>query len=170
MPYIESDFEDDVEEIVHYFNKNEPEMIDDVRNLGFKLKHLGSGLFRDAYLLKGHELIVKVPQDDGYCGWNMNFLHTKKEIANIKRIKRNKKYRPLWRYLPRIHYYNKESGLVLMERYYEIKNWKLADQITTMLSNLVDDLLGSDSDNDIHSQNVFITQDESPVLIDLGYF
>jgi hypothetical protein len=154
----------DEEEVIRLFKKYKPEDYDEVESV-FKLKYLGSGIFRRAYQIRGLDLVVKTP--DGASRFDSNLRHAKEEIRKIQRIRKAKKYSPLRRYLPKIHYFNKYNGVMLMTKY---SKWpsNTKDVVTQIISNLITDLRGHEGD--LHENNIARDEWGEPVIIDLGYF
>ena len=173
----------DLYEVPDVFKKTQPTDIEFVKKLGYKTRRIGSGLFRSTYSLKydGKVLpyVVKVPRPDESNDNGDGIVHAQAEIDKIKTIRKSESLSPFHRYLPRIYYFNENTGLLLERRYEKFKNGKGA-LVALMLSNLATDLGrdGKDDESchggDLHDDNVMYYEDDDnnqvPVIIDLGYF
>ena len=162
-----------IHSVVDDFKKNKPGTKDEIEDLGYDLKFLSDGLFREVYALK-HErevlpFVIKLPKSGNFTSC---LEHVKCEMATIKKIKKDNKFAALRRYLPKTYYYNEKSGLVLQKRYISF-NTNESTLVATILSNLVSDLNGHGGD--VHESNVMYILDKTigekkPVIIDFGYF
>lgn len=158
-----------VQEVIRLFKKYKPEDRRDIKDMGLKLKLLGSGLFRRGYRINGLPVVVKIPKEDGENRYESNRIHAIEEIQKIRTIRKTKKYRPFWRYLPEVLYFDENSGVILMPEYGRLKESE-ANLFSSFLSNLADDL-GRDDENDMHDENVgWNFEKEEYVILDLGYF
>jgi len=80
------------------------------------LTFIGQGSYRKVYKISDLPLVVKLPiGEDGT--FDDNIAHTYNEMDAIKRVTRYKKYDKIRKYLPKIYYYNKTHGVILMHEY-----------------------------------------------------
>lgn len=147
--------------------KYEPQTMDDVEGMGISFESIGEGLFREAFRIKGANLVIKVPKTDGDESWEDCYKHAMDEVKKVKSFRKGKKYRVLWRYLPKILYVNERSGLILMPYYRKLSISK-REIVADMISNLFCDL-GRDNGGDVHESNVALGEYDEPVVLDFGY-
>lgn len=159
----------DVKAAIRLFKRHNPETKEDVLRMGFKLKKLGSGLYRHGYKLNGFPLVVKFPKvDHDHVDYPSCVDHSSEEIRKLRMIKKRQRYKVLRRYLPVIYYYNESYGLVLLPYYKRLRSNE-AEIVSIILGNLVEDTRGGDGD--LHTSNVaYDTEEERYVILDLGYF
>jgi hypothetical protein len=88
-----------------------------------ELKLVGEGAFRRAYSVDKLPIVVKFPciYGDSHIlsgkDWKYCVKHTKNEILAYHTILADNHYSGLRRFLPKIHYYNFETGVTVMQRY-----------------------------------------------------
>jgi hypothetical protein len=76
-----------------------------------RLVHLGTGAFRSVYRIKGTDYVIKFPEpNNNYLGID----HAQDEVKNIEKMKKIKCLRP---HLPKIHHYDRKSGVIVMDYY-----------------------------------------------------
>lgn len=126
-------------------------------------KNLGGGVFREAYQIKDLPLVVKFPiEDDGID-------HSRDEMRKIKKFS---KFKFLRKYLPKVYYYDRQSGVIVMKFYEDFEDCGDAcDAVGTLAGELIKRLTGV-SMVDIHSENVRVRDTYKPprlVFCDLGY-
>lgn len=162
----------DIKMIVFLFNSFHFRSAAEARKTGLVLKEFVSkheGSFRRVYQVESLKLVVKFPQ--GSCGRYSGIEHTNEEIDTFERISTYKKYKYLRHYLPKIYYYNRKTGVVLMKKY-KLLDYKTAELASSILNKLAFDILGHSTD--IYSSNVAVeyTKYGCPKvkIIDLGYF
>ena len=163
-----------VEEVVKLFKKHNPATPEEARKLtGLKLKYLGEGCFRDAYRIKGTDLVVKFPLWGEYEGID----HSCSEIDTVKKVKRMAKYKPLRMFLPEFYYTDYGTGVIIME--YCKKLGYGREKIADLIDSFVSSILGCDRyGSDMHYNNigVKVTEDEwgckttEYKIIDFGIF
>jgi hypothetical protein len=90
--------------------KNRPKNLLDTSQLGLKLVHLGTGAFRSVYRIKGTDYVIKFLVENNY----LDTEHSRLEVRNIKRLQKFRSLRP---YLPKIYYYDRKTGVIIMEYY-----------------------------------------------------
>jgi hypothetical protein len=149
--------------VVKMFHEKEPATID---NLNLKLTPIGvSGAYRKVYRINGLPLVIKEPKDKS-CR-----KHARAEYKTIQRILRYKKYARLTRYMPEVYYFNEKTGLMLMHYYRPLpKRYKCIARLLDVIVELTWPYAMDQNECDVHGGNVALTEDNLPVIIDLGYF
>ena len=160
---------------VKKFQNNNPTTKQEIKALGFKVRHAGSGAFRDVYILKGTGLVVKIPQDS----WS-TVDHSQNELKWYVKIMTTKKYKVLKNYMPEIYYYDYENGVILMKEYAQFFNdkrlkdfWNKVSSLGEVFNDLFNQLLCKkrewrDFDN---SGNIgWDASNSKLVVLDLGCF
>lgn len=154
-------------DIIELFNKYHFESVYDIKKAGLKIKEIGSGEFRTAYLIE-KQLVAKFPTGDiRYCksNWGHTAIgHSINEVAAIKKVLKTRKFRPMHRYMPEILYFNEETGVILMHRYDSVSSDKSI--ICGMITDLADDI--GLNYCDFHEYNVGINDDGEVKVLDLG--
>jgi len=149
---------------IKYIQKAKPRTIEDFESLGFRLKRIGGGVFREVYRIKSFPLVVKFPCDEP------SDRHSRAEMRKIKKLS---EFPFLRKYLPRVYYYDPKSGVIVMELYSRFSdNVDAADALGRLAGMLIHRLTGVPM-KDIHTDNI-LTPDprrRSPRLVfcDLGY-
>ena len=101
--------------IAHIY-KHKPTTPDEFRAAGVPLgKHLGAGVFREVLKVKGCPLVVKFPLD---ANWDCH-EGVDHSALEMKKLARLKKFKWMRRFLPKIYYYDRKHGIIVM-RYYEL--------------------------------------------------
>ena len=140
-------------EIVKLIKKYKPTSAVALRRLGFKLKGMGTGLYRKTYSIIGFGLVIKFN-----VGWD-NGEHAYNEIKVIKRILRYDKYKPLRKYVPKIYWFDRKTGTTLVQQYEKMRNSrrykKAMDTIDTKAYNILK------AADDLHSANFAIERSPS---------
>jgi hypothetical protein len=127
------------------------------------LKRLGSGAFREAYLIN-NAAVVKFPIGDH----ESNLYHSQKEIAMIRKINNKAKYRALRPFLPKVYYTDYRHGILIVERCYKLKAgipYIVADIIGKVFEAIINQTSWS---ADIEYYNVMENAEGEYRLIDLG--
>lgn len=89
--------------------ENRPENLLTASNLGLKLIHVGSGAFRAVYRIKDTNLVIKFPDP-----YENGEYHSREENRMIEKLYQ---YKVLRSYLPKIFYFERKSGVIVMEYY-----------------------------------------------------
>ena len=134
---------------------------DILRELGYTLKFLGGGLFRNTYRIVGTKLVVKVPI--GAKGRR----HSQGETKAYRRIMKSKrKYTTIQLYMPEILAYNTKTGIILMPEYRmsSAKDKRKLEEI----AQIVLEAMGKYCD--LHRWNIGRDKEGQFRFIDLGYF
>ena len=155
---------------IRRIKKYRPTTPAEFKDAGVPLGRLvGSGVFREVVRVKGCDLVVKFPLDDG--GYRDGRMHTTVELRKLKKLA---EYPWMRRYLPKVHYHDPKSGVLVMRYYPRFKNYE--DQIEG-LGNLIRVLLRRITGvniSDIHCENIRNgtgpePENYLPILCDLGY-
>lgn len=151
-------------DVVGLFKKYKPKTYEDVIGLGFKLKQLGSGLYRIGYQIDNLPFVVKLCKESDPTSSDVQ--HANEEMAALKKLSKSK-FKTLHRYLPKVFYFNKSSGITLMPLYKHLA-YKESEHFIDFVNKLYWDLGGKDGD--LHTSNVaFDNEKEEYVIIDLGF-
>lgn len=92
-----------------------------LKDCGFTLRMVSYGAFRDVYEIVGTPYVVKIPIHDSqpvYAGRD----HSETEYAEWKRAMRLQSYKSIRHYLPVIHYFERSTGLLLIDKYTQLEN------------------------------------------------
>ena len=137
--------------------------------MGLKLVHLGTGAFRAVYRITGTDFVIKFETDWAGAG------HSRDEVNNIKKLAKSKSLRP---HLPRIHYYDPKSGVIVMN-YYTRYNKTRANKphpartygdITwerVLISDLIKELTGVNF-SDLGAENFRMDKNDVVKFVDVG--
>jgi len=154
--------------LVGRFDKHKPKSLDDIHALGIKTRRIGCGVYRTAHKITGLPVVIKIPATDHQdCR-----RHSVAEDRAVRSIKRFKVYAPLKKYMPRIYYCDKSTGIMLVHFYKPIKGSHghvLASVINDLIHAIWPYATEGTGGVDMHSGNIGM-DDAQPKLIDLGYF
>lgn len=135
---------------------------------GFSLKLVGEGCFRDTFRVLDTPLVIKFPcKEYGRRSYNKNLKHALQEYDAWKHIKESTNELRLFRkYLPRVHYFNPVTGVIVMTEY----NTKAAYKRTRMIAALRNRLYKSLNacSTDLYEGNVGVDKRGNLKIIDLG--
>lgn len=137
-----------------------------MRDIGFTLRRLGEGVFREAFKIANCDLIIKFPLTEGQIGDDC-VRHTRTEVKRLRRLMRHGVMR---KFLPKIHYFDSRNGVVVMQYYPAFRD--MEDQVDAMGKMLGSVIFKATRIRctDIHSDNVHRGKGEKDaVIIDLGY-
>ena len=156
-----------INRIVELFDKHKPKTLVDINALGLKTRKIGNGVYRTVYKITGFPLVIKLPANDNAdCK-----RHSVAEALTVRKINRFKKFAILKKYMPRIYYCEKSTGVMLVHFYKPVRGSE-----GHALASVIDDLVCTiwpyainNGEVDIHSGNIGIDEEQSK-LIDLGYF
>lgn len=90
----------------------------DALNAGLPLSLLGSGSYRKVYDIPGTKLIVKFPNVE-YLTEAECIKHSVKEYEAVTKVmsSKDKRYAPIRKHMPRIHFCNPITGVLVANRY-----------------------------------------------------
>lgn len=125
--------------------KHRPASLFVAHQLGLRLVHLGSGVFRNAYRIKETYLVIKFIREDG------DEYHAREEIKNLNKLKTSKALRKC---LPRLYYFDKKSGTSVWEFFPERFNQRnLVEKMGDLIGKLARELTGANF-QDVHTDNI----------------
>ena len=127
-----------------------------------------AGVFREVYRIVGVPLVVKFPLGDSYSETSEGRRHTNAEVNRIKRLSA---FPVMRKYLPKVYYHDKASGIVVMRYYAELDEWTDDTMLNKFIQNLIKDITGIQL-SDVHDGNVRSSNGKPtgrPVMIDCGY-
>lgn len=79
---------------------------------GLALEYLGCGMYRKVYRILNSNLVIKFAGRSRECR-----KHSKTEANRIYEIMHRKKWRLLRRYMPKLYYFDFETGVTIMKYY-----------------------------------------------------
>lgn len=134
--------------------------------LGFRLNYLGAGVFREVARIAGCDLVVKFPLDEA-DGPAEGIAHSISEMSRIEKLSRVPELKP---HLPKVFYFDRKNGIIVMQFYPELKPNAAVELLGKILRKLVS-RVAKVSMNDIHDGNVRRKRKgwEQLVFTDLGY-
>jgi hypothetical protein len=130
---------------------------------GIKLRYLSEGVFRKVYKISGCPLVVKFPLEEG--GIADGIQHS---ISEENRIKRLSKIKELLPHLPKILYFDRRYGILVMEYYKSLEGDKAVEQLGKVIKKLVS-RIARVAMSDIHADNIRQGKRGGLVFSDLGY-
>ena len=141
--------------------KHAPSTPEAFRKLGFKLTYLGAGVFREVARIAGCDLVVKFPLDEE------GIAHS---LSEVNRIERLSKVPELKSHLPKIFYFDRKHGIVVMNFYAELTPADAVELLGKIVRKLVSKVAGVTM-GDIHDGNVRRKRKgwDTVTFIDLGY-
>lgn len=90
----------------------------DALNAGLPLSLLGSGAYRRVYDIPGTKLVVKFPNFE-YLTAEECIKHSVKEYEAVTKVmvSRSKAYAPIKKHMPKIHFCNPLTGVLVVNKY-----------------------------------------------------
>ena len=171
--------EEQIQGILYLFNEYTVRCPEDLESvLGLKYKVIDQGAYRKVVKLVGLPLVVKFPLTDEKC----DKMHSWYEFRAVQKILKYKyKYIILRKYVPKIYYFNKETGVLVGHYYTPLKGTK---KEKNLIANLVSDIVDSTWDGrkinkktkfrygteDMWSANMALNKRGHVKIIDMGYF
>jgi hypothetical protein len=142
--------------------------------LGLKFETLGHGVFREAYRIKGTDLVVKSPLAEGRgsaLDYREGIQHSKSEMNRLGRFARIDVLKP---FLPQVFWYDSKHGQIVMKYYPAIPETHKAAALVVLLGKVVKSLvskLAGVTMSDIHDDNIRQKRSDWQVCVftDLGY-
>lgn len=158
--------------IIGTIHDNQVTTSGELKKLGFKLVPLDSGAYRAVVKIKNSSVVVKFPISES--GVN----HARAEYNTVQKVLKNKRLEPLRKFMPEIYYFDKTSGVIVMEYYKPVKPNKYGLMISDLLRHivrLVHPYAKKGHSTDVACSNIGLGKDdwgnyERPVILDLGYF
>ena len=135
--------------------------------LGFRLKYLGAGVFREVARISGCDLVVKFPLH-GKDGLREEIAHSLSEMHRIEKLSR--RVPELKPNLPKVFYFDQKNGIIVMQWYPELTPAAAVELLGKIVKKLVS-RVGRVAMSDIHDGNVRRKRKgwNQLVFIDLGY-
>lgn len=125
--------------------KHRPATFLAAHELGLRMRHIGSGVFRKAYRIKDTDLVIKFIMEDG------DEYHAREEIRNYKKLKTSRTLRDC---LPKLFYFDKKSGTSVWEFFpARVNKHDLSDKLSALVGELASELTGANF-TDVHSDNI----------------
>ena len=146
--------------------KHGPVTPNDFKKLGLGLASIGAGVFREVARIKGCDLVVKFPLEEK-GGYSYGIQHSISEMNRIARLSRVPELKP---HLPKVFYFDRKNGIIVMNFYPDASDADKVDMLGSLVRKLVQRIcrvtLG-----DIHAGNVRRKRKdwEIPLFVDLGY-
>ncbi len=72
---------------------------------------------------------------------NVDNVHSNIEMRKLTNILKNPKLKPLHRYMPKVYYHDKKSGIIIMKQYEKLPYSEYAGYICNILDRLIVDTL-----------------------------
>lgn len=96
-------------------------------NAGLPLKLLGTGAYRKVFEVVGAGLVIKFP-NPSYLQLSECILHSVKEYKAITKVMTSKsnKYAHIKKHMPRVHYCNTTTGVLIVRKYELLASAKVA--------------------------------------------
>lgn len=154
-----------VDEAIRRIKRKRPKNeLDIIIRCGLPLRYLSYGKFRIVFEIVGVPLVVKFPLHNRKKKANLH--HTDAEISNLRKVRRSyRRYDFLQSLVPKVHHYDKASGLVVMDKYRKPRN---QDHIP--MRRIRDRLESTDKTcGDLFTQNFGVDKDGNLKILDLGY-
>ena len=131
--------------------------------MGIRLRYIDHGAFREVYKISGCPLVVKFPlnEEQDFAG---GVQHSVSEVGRIKRLLRIQELKP---HLPKVHYHDKEGGVLVMSYYHRMTPERGVELLGKIVQKLVSKIARVQM-TDIHADNVRSTAGRL-VFTDLGY-
>lgn len=155
--------------------RTKPTTPEEFREIGLHVTFIGNGVFREVCKIDGQRLIAKFPIADDPEGedFSSGRKHARDEMKRITALLKFKVLRP---HLPKIRYYDPESGVIVMDWYEKfISDDDKLMSLGTVMRKLIK-VITKVKCSDIHGGNI-LCKAYNPetgargdaVFIDLGY-
>lgn len=140
-----------------------PDQFDEV--VGLPLVFIDAGCFREAWAVPNKRVVVKFPLETEKDDYRLGVLHSRNEIKRMRKIMASNSLRHLRRYIPRVQFANKNTGLILMERLDLVG--KVPPDKARIVEQMFQDTFGSHH-GDLFSTNVGYNGRGQIKVLDLG--
>ena len=146
--------------------KHGPVTPNDFKKLGLGLASIGAGVFREVARIKGCDLVVKFPLEEG-GGYSYGIQHSISEMNRIARLSRVPELKP---HLPKVFYFDKTNGIIVMQYYPPLGEADAVEYLGKIVKKLVSKMCKI-AMSDIHDGNIRKKRKgwEQLVFCDLGY-
>jgi len=152
-----------------------PTSLKEFKTLGLLGRYVGSGVFRESFRIRGTNLIVKFPLNESRHGrtpvYKSGIAHSR---AEMRRVHKLKKIKALRAHLPKVWYYDKTHGIVVMPHYIKLGGyggWNKIEMLGKVINKLMKQYAHT-AMNDIQGDNTRMTAgkyNKRIVFVDLGY-
>jgi hypothetical protein len=153
-----------VQTVLRAIIKSRPRTPEEFRKAGIKLRYIDHGVFREVYKIQGCPLVVKFPLNDEQ-DFEGGVQHSMAEVRRIARLSRIQELKPN---LPRVHYIDKKSGVLVMDYYHHITPVRAVEELGKIIRKLVSKIARVVM-SDIHADNIRRGKRGGVVFSDLGY-
>lgn len=162
------------QEALRKIKTNRPTSLKEFETLGLLGMYVGAGVFRESYRIRGTNLIVKFPLNDAGLGMPPDYkdgiAHSRTEMCRLDKLWKIKALRA---HLPKVWYYDKTHGIIVMTHYIKLfgyGGWKKIELLGKVINKLVKQYAHT-SMTDIHGDNTRMTAGRKKriVFVDLGY-
>ena len=97
--------------LVEILEHKQVRSLNGLRRLGIPARFIDTGAFRKVFGVRGLNVVIKVPHTPSYK------YHIDSEMKAFDRIKSDPMSKILRQHIPKIHYYNKRTRLMVVEKY-----------------------------------------------------
>lgn len=163
-----------LDEIIRRLKRFKPQNVNDLLcECRLPIQLLDWGCYRNCWEIVGTGLVIKLVGGTAEDNRDKALTHARIEIAAHRRIAKDKQFAPIQHLLPIIHHYNRNAGLVLMDKYKPCtKRWakKNLDELIEYHLWFKKRFPQADLDPLVKYMNYGIGKDGKPVILDLGCF
>lgn len=146
--------------------KHRPRSPKDLQQLGYHLRYLGCGCFRQTFLVKEVGVVIKFPM---MTNLRENIWHSRYEAKTLKRINTQHKFTALRRYMPTVHLYDPRTGVLIVQNYKRCRYSDASRQFSTIIEGMVTDLFPNlRYELDLGAGNLGRNEVGQFVVLDLG--
>jgi hypothetical protein len=161
-----------IKKAITLIEEHRPKTPAEFEKIGLPLSFLGRGAFREVCKIDDCPLVVKFPlaEEGESLDYRRGKLHTTNEVKRIDKLWEHTKLR---KFLPKVYYHDRDSGVLVMHYYLEYdKNDKKGDiqfedlgkVVKVLFSRLTGVPMG-----DVHVGNFHKGRGNHGVFIDFGY-
>ena len=156
-----------VQTVLRAIIKNRPRTPEEFRAAGIKLRYIDHGVFREVYKIQGCPLVVKFPLNEEQ-DFDGGVQHSASEVRRIARLSRIQELKP---HLPRVHYFDKKNGVLVMSYYHRMTPERGVELLGKIVQKLVSKIARVQM-TDIHADNIRVQKGAGVgrlVFVDCGY-
>jgi hypothetical protein len=156
--------------IIRFFQIYKPRTKEEIKKLGIKLTLLNFGAFREVFTVKGTNLVVKIPRVTTLGSPQSNIDHAKQEIDAYRRVFKRKSLKALRPFMPKFHYMDYRSGIVVVEKYKSARYSKISNIAINIISKVIEEVTEKDATEevDLFIPNIGTDMHGNYKFIDLG--
>lgn len=166
----------EIKEAIKLIRKYKPTTPKAFDEIGVELmpEAVGAGAFREVIKACDLDLVVKFPLNEAAKGkpedYHEGIAHSALEMDKLGRLRKHKWMRP---FLPKIHYYDRKNGIIVMQFYEVLEGKALLDSNQRLVETLIRRCTGvtvSDYwEGNVGKGSKKIRGTHVPIIIDLGY-